>query len=201
MFGVGFLFAVLGLYLVDCAVQGRHPITTLEAMITDPGNARATLKGTKHEIVPGTLVSNGGSGATPVAPSVAITGAGSGAAATAVSFARAQIGKPYKWGATGPNAYDCSGLVQAAYKAAGVSIPRTTYGQVLVGTKVNKSDLIPGDLVFPDPGHVQIYSGGGNIVEAPHTGEDVMERPMWGFWTARRIVPVTAPTSTTYQGA
>jgi hypothetical protein len=107
----------------------------------------------------------------------------------AVAFARAQIGKPYQFGATGPNSYDCSGLVQAAYKAAGISISRVTMTQVHDGTAVAKANLLPGDLVFPDPGHVQIYSGNGHVIEAPHTGTTIRETTMWGFWAARRIVP------------
>jgi NlpC/P60 family len=106
----------------------------------------------------------------------------------ALAFARAQIGKPYVFGATGPNSYDCSGLVYAAYKSVGITLGRTTYQQVLNGTAVSRTELKIGDLVFPDAGHVQIYSGGGNIVESPHTGANVREVPMWGFWKARRII-------------
>lgn len=109
------------------------------------------------------------------------------AADQAIAFARAQIGKPYQFGATGPNAYDCSGLVYAAYKSAGVSLGRTTYQQIFNGTSVSKESLAPGDLVFPDPGHVQIYVGGGQIIEAPHTGAFVRQVDMWGFWAARRV--------------
>lgn len=106
-----------------------------------------------------------------------------------LTFARSQIGKPYVFGATGPNAYDCSGLAQAAYKSAGISISRTTYTQILDGiASVTQDQLQPGDLVFPDPGHVQIYSGSGNVIEAPHSGANVREVSMWGFWRARRIV-------------
>lgn len=116
-------------------------------------------------------------------------------AAVAIAYARAQKGKPYRWGATGPDAFDCSGLVQAAYKAAGVTLPRTSYQQMLVGTKVDRADLQPGDLVFPDPGHVQIYTGGDQIIESPHLGASVVERPMWGFLTARRVVNGTSSTT------
>lgn len=116
------------------------------------------------------------------------------AADTAISFALSQVGKPYKWGATGPDSYDCSGLVMAAYSAAGIRLPRTTQGMVLVGSRVSSTTLLaPGDLVFPDSGHVQIYVGNGKVVEAPHTGAYVRVVSMWGFWTARRV---TAPGST-----
>lgn len=112
----------------------------------------------------------------------------------AIQFALQQVGKPYKWGATGPNAYDCSGLVQASFRHAGIDLPRTTATQILKGQRVAKSQLMPGDLVFPDPGHVQIYLGGGKVVEAPRTGLKVRVVPMWGFWQARRVTqPATNP--------
>ena len=111
-----------------------------------------------------------------------------GAAAVAIAFARAQIGKPYVWGATGPNAYDCSGLVQAAFRQAGVNLPRVTQQMILSGVAVDRANLQPGDLVFPDLGHVQIFTGGGMVVEAPRTGLRVREVPLWGVWRARRVV-------------
>ena len=89
-------------------------------------------------------------------------------------------GKPYERGATGPNSYDCSGLTQAAYHAAGITIGRTTWDQIKDGTRVSQSDLRPGDLVFFYSGisHVGIYIGNGNIVHAPHTGAVVEIAPM-----------------------
>ncbi|GAA4990397.1 hypothetical protein GCM10023205_72250 [Yinghuangia aomiensis] len=92
-------------------------------------------------------------------------------AATAIAFAKAQLGKPYVYGAEGPDAYDCSGLVQAAYKAAGVSLPRVTNDQFAAGRKVSTSDLQPGDLVFYYSGisHVGIYIGNGQIIHAPNS--------------------------------
>jgi hypothetical protein len=110
------------------------------------------------------------------------------AAATAIAFARSHIGDPYVWAATGPHAWDCSGLVMKAYASAGVILPRTTGMMINVGTPVTRDQLQPGDLVFPDFHHVQIYTGNGKIIEAPQSGEFVVERPMWGFWRARRVV-------------
>ncbi|KIZ14573.1 C40 family peptidase [Streptomyces natalensis] len=108
-------------------------------------------------------------------------------AAKALAFARAQIGKPYVWGATGPSSYDCSGLTQAAYKAAGVDLPRTTWDQVKVGQRVATSDLQPGDLVFffDDISHVGMYIGNGMMVHAPHPGasvriESIYVNPIYG---------------------
>lgn len=92
-----------------------------------------------------------------------------------IEFARAQLGKPYVWGATGPNSYDCSGLTQAAWAAAGVSLPRVTYDQVNAGTTVTKSAMQPGDLVFfyNDVSHVGIYIGNGDMIHAPKPGDVV----------------------------
>ncbi|WP_329397036.1 NlpC/P60 family protein [Streptomyces lydicus] len=99
----------------------------------------------------------------------------------ALAFARAQIGKPYVWGATGPSSYDCSGLTQAAWKAAGVDLPRTTWDQVKVGQRVATSNLQPGDLVFffDDISHVGMYIGGGKMIHAPHPGADVREESIY----------------------
>lgn len=98
----------------------------------------------------------------------------SGRAGAAVGFAMAQIGKAYVWGGTGPYGYDCSGLMMAAYRSAGVSIPRTAGAQMGAGTPVSSSDLQPGDLVFYYAGisHVAMYIGGGMVVHAstPATG-------------------------------
>lgn len=108
-------------------------------------------------------------------------------AAKAIAFARAQLGKPYVWGATGPTSYDCSGLTQAAWAAAGITLPRTTWDQVKVGTRVSIKDLRPGDLVFynSDISHVAMYIGDGQIIQAPHTGavidiQPVTEMPIYG---------------------
>lgn len=99
----------------------------------------------------------------------------------ALAFARAQIGKPYVWGATGPGSYDCSGLTQAAWKAAGVTLPRTTYDQVNAGTTVPVSEAQPGDLVFfyADVTHVGIYIGNGMMIHAPKPGTYVREESIF----------------------
>jgi cell wall-associated NlpC family hydrolase/outer membrane murein-binding lipoprotein Lpp len=105
----------------------------------------------------------------------------SGAAGQAVAFAMAQIGKPYLWGAAGPSAYDCSGLVLAAYRSAGIYLPRVSRAQWYAGQHVGLGELAPGDLVFfahdvraPSTiHHVGMYIGGGAMVEAPYTGARV----------------------------
>ncbi|WP_409470156.1 C40 family peptidase [Streptomyces sp. HC307] len=99
----------------------------------------------------------------------------------ALAFSRAQIGKPYVWGATGPDSYDCSGLTQGAWKAAGVSLPRTTYDQVNAGTTVSLAAAQPGDLVFfyDDVTHVGIYIGNGMMIHAPKPGAYVREESIY----------------------
>ncbi|MEU9656890.1 C40 family peptidase [Streptomyces chartreusis] len=101
-------------------------------------------------------------------------------AAAAVSYAYSKLGSPYVWGATGPNAFDCSGLTQAAYREAGVSLPRTTYAQIDAGRRVSRSELLPGDLVFFYSGisHVGIYIGNGQMIHAPNPSAPVRVAPL-----------------------
>lgn len=94
-------------------------------------------------------------------------------AASAVRAALSRLGRPYVWGATGPDRFDCSGLVQWAYAQAGVRLHRTTYEQIHDGVAVARSDVRPGDLVFPHTGHVQMAIGNGMVVEAPQPGSTV----------------------------
>ncbi|HEX3907957.1 MAG TPA: NlpC/P60 family protein [Mycobacteriales bacterium] len=107
-------------------------------------------------------------------------GPASGQAGEAVKFAYAQLGKPYVYGASGPSSYDCSGLTMRAWGAAGVGLPHNAAMQQSEVHSVSISDLEPGDLVFfGDPAfHVAIYIGGGNIIQAPHTGADVEITPL-----------------------
>ncbi|MEU9232937.1 C40 family peptidase [Streptomyces subrutilus] len=101
-------------------------------------------------------------------------------AARAVAFAHGAIGKPYVWGATGPGSFDCSGLTQAAWRSAGVSLPRTTYTQINAGRRVSRDQLAPGDLVFFYSGvtHVGLYIGNGQMVHAPRPGSTVRVAPI-----------------------
>ena len=94
-------------------------------------------------------------------------------AALAVRAALSRLGCPYVWGATGPDRFDCSGLVQWAYAQAGVRLDRTTYDQINDGVPVPRSQVRPGDLVFPHTGHVQLAIGNGMVVEAPNAGANV----------------------------
>jgi cell wall-associated NlpC family hydrolase len=113
------------------------------------------------------------------------------AAQTAVDTARAQVGKPYEYGGAGPDSFDCSGLTQYAYRAAGIELPHSSRGQSDMGTPVARADLQPGDLVFfYEPiSHVGIYVGDGQMVDAGSEETSVSERPvdMEGYNVARRI--------------
>jgi peptidoglycan DL-endopeptidase CwlO len=109
----------------------------------------------------------------------------SGAAGQAVAYVYSKLGDPYVYGATGPSTFDCSGLVQAAWASAGVAIPRTTFEQVAALPAVSTSDLQPGDLLFFDgDGHVGMYVGNGELIDAPQTGEDVEKVPLSGWYEA-----------------
>lgn len=115
-----------------------------------------------------------------------------------VNYAYKFLGKPYVYGAAGPNAFDCSGLTQYVFSHFGINLSRTTYTQVGEGTKVKKSDLKAGDLVFfntqGSTSHVGIYIGNGEFIHAPRTGKPVMVSSLSdGYYsqkysTARRII-------------
>ncbi len=121
--------------------------------------------GTKHK---STRTSHHTSSSTPAASS-------GGRGARALAFAKAQLGKPYRYASAGPNAYDCSGLTYAAWKSVGVSLPRSSRSQYGVGRYVARSDLQLGDLVFfySPISHVALYAGNGTVIHAPHPGESV----------------------------
>jgi len=123
----------------------------------------------------------------------------------AITFATGQIGKPYVFGSTGPDSWDCSSLVQAAYAAAGITLPRTTFEQVGVGAAVyDPAALQPGDLVFiagsdgtdTAPGHVGLYlgtvNGVGYVLHAPYTGTTVQVNPLTEFGPLAALRRVTA---------
>lgn len=107
-------------------------------------------------------------------------------AAGAVRAALSRLGRPYVWGATGPDRFDCSGLVQWAYAQTGVRLRRTTYDQIHDGVPVARSQVRPGDLVFPHTGHVQMAIGNGLVVEAPQPGATVQISPMGNAVAIRR---------------
>ncbi len=107
-----------------------------------------------------------------------------------VDYAYGFIGTPYVFGATGPNAFDCSGFTSYVFRnAAGVEISRTTYSQINVGSPVSYGELQPGDLVFTyGLDHVGIYVGGGQYIHAPQPGQGVKVSPVTSFYAARRVL-------------
>jgi cell wall-associated NlpC family hydrolase len=130
------------------------------------------------------------SGDTQAVPSGVV--APSGAAQKAVDTALAQVGDPYVWGAGGPDAFDCSGLTQYAFSAAGVSLPHSSSSQSRMGTPVSRDQLQPGDLVFfySPVSHVGMYIGNGQMVHASTSGQPVKVASldsMGGYNSARRI--------------
>jgi cell wall-associated NlpC family hydrolase len=98
-----------------------------------------------------------------------------------VAFAREQIGRPCVWGAVGPGSYDAPGLTQAAWKAAGVTLPRTVQAQWEAGVQVPLADVQVGDLVFfhDDRGHVGVWSGDGMMIHAPGPGALIREESVF----------------------
>lgn len=107
----------------------------------------------------------------------------------AVKYAYDHIGDPYVWGATGPTTFDCSGLMMAAYEAAGISIPRDTYGQVAALPSIPESDLQPGDLMFfESDNHVGMYVGHDMMIDAPATGQNVTLHSIHEAWYAENFV-------------
>jgi len=126
--------------------------------------------------------------AKPAAPAVA---AAAGRRSSAMSIAMGKLGAPYRWGAAGPGAFDCSGLVYWSYRQTGMTLPRSSSAQSRVGTPVSKGALQPGDLVFfyRPVSHVAIYIGGGRVVHASTAGKPVKISNLndMPFATARRI--------------
>jgi cell wall-associated NlpC family hydrolase len=108
----------------------------------------------------------------------------------ALRVALTQQGKPYVWGATGPSTYDCSGLVQWAYRQIGIGLPRVSAAQSQVGTPVTPDQVQPGDLLFFNSpvSHVGIYVGGGRFLEAPQSGDVVKVAPVRGGLTGIRRI-------------
>jgi cell wall-associated NlpC family hydrolase len=169
------------------------PMPVAEAGPLQPPIAPAPLTG------PGTT--DPGSGPIPYpavpatpssAPSRTAESSRAARAATAIAFARGQIGKPCVWGAMGPGSYDCSSLTQAAWRSAGVTLPRAAHEQALAGAPVTLAGAEPGDLVlfFDDDRHVGLYVGGGMMVHAPGPGSTIREESIYGAGEAaiHRIV-------------
>ncbi len=122
-----------------------------------------------------------------------------GTAGKVIGYAEQQLGKPYQWGGTGPDAFDCSGLTMMAYRAAGITIPRTSQEQWAFGRQIPASQASPGDLVFfagadgtmTAPGHVGIVIAGHDMmIDAPQTGQTVTTQ---SFAASTDLVGFTSP--------
>ncbi len=126
-----------------------------------------------------------------------------GVAASAIAFAMHEVGKPYVWGATGPNSYDCSGLMLRAFQAGGVTLPRVSWLQYQAGGHLPVRQAQAGDLLFyatdpSDPAtihHVMLYMGNDRMVEAPYSGQPVRVQPV--SWNYRELVPLATRPGTT----
>lgn len=161
---------------------------SLGGLITTEKATLASLTVPQQETVTTNSIGAGGT------TTATYAGPASSQADRAVAFAYAQLGKPYQWGATGPDSFDCSGLAQAAWAAAGVAIPRDTYEQWAALPHIASSAIQPGDLLYYDGiGHVAIYVGDGYIIDAPQTGMDVEKIPMDTGWYASTFVGAARP--------
>ena len=107
-----------------------------------------------------------------------------------VNYAYNFLGRPYVWGAVGPDTFDCSGFTSYVYRhCAGIEITRTTYTQINVGVPVSYNNMQPGDLVFTyNNEHVGIYVGGGMYINATYPGSTVRVTPVTNFYAARRVL-------------
>jgi len=147
--------------------------TTRKAVMEEAVTVKAPAKKSKRKGVAGPRASwSVHTGAWHWTPHRAMT-----KAQIVLAVARAQLGKPYAWGADGPSEFDCSGLTMFAWHAAGVDLPHNSWAQQDVTKAVPVAGMQPGDLVFY-PGHVGIYIGGGQMIHAPHTGANVEIAPL-----------------------
>lgn len=123
--------------------------------------------------------------ATPAAPEVTLGD-------KVIEIAKTKLGRPYIYGAAGPNAFDCSGLVQWAHAQAGVTVPRVSYAQIAGGQRIARADLQPGDVVafYSGASHVGLYIGDGQVIHAPQSGVPISIAPLASmpFYGATRYV-------------
>lgn len=164
---------------VVTTVPGPPTATPTSAPLSPPPTpAPTTAPTTAATTAPTTAPATASPSTAPAttAPSGAPPAQAPGAAA-AIAYARAQLGKPYQWGGAGPGSFDCSGLVMMAWSQAGIPFPHLAQDQYDLTTREPLADLLPGDLVFfGTPGnvyHVGLYIGGGDMIDAPETGQDV----------------------------
>ncbi|MFH8881339.1 C40 family peptidase [Streptomyces californicus] len=147
--------------------------------------AERASRSTERTTLSASTGSSGSSGSSSSGSSVSAPSSSSnvsGSAASIVAFAKAQVGDAYVSGGTGPNAWDCSGLVQAAYRTANIDLPRVSQAQSTAGTQVSLDNLQPGDILYwggaGSAYHVAIYVGGGQFVGAQNSGTGTVQRSM-----------------------
>ncbi|MEK6443368.1 C40 family peptidase [Pseudonocardia sp. T1-2H] len=174
--------ATAALFTLVPATAATAPAASATTAVTTPVTApvRNVANSSSAFASPAAAVAAAKTGASPAA-----------ARASAVQKALGKVGAPYRWGASGPSAFDCSGLTSWAFKQAGISLPRTSRAQSRVGTPVSKANLQPGDLVFfyKPVSHVAIYIGNGKVVHASRAGQPVKISNLnrMPFNSARRV--------------
>jgi peptidoglycan DL-endopeptidase CwlO len=177
----------------DGVAQLQHELTShqnaLKKLIATQQATLDSLTGQQQQQVTTGTIGKGGTGnVTPAPPPTNIHA--SPQAYQAVAFVYRELGCPYVYASAGPchQGYDCSGLVSAAWKAAGVDIPRDTYSQWAALPHIPLSELQPGDLLYYNGiSHVAMYVGNGNIIDAPIPGQNVEEIPMNSQWYASTL--------------
>lgn len=148
---------------------------------TAPAQNNTAAKPAQQQVQPTQQASSQAATTQTAKPQVS-TQSNSSTAQTVVSAAQSQIGKPYVWGATGPNAYDCSGLVQYAYSQAGKNVGRTTYQQAGAGQHISVSQAQPGDILMWGDYHDAIYVGNNQYVHAPQPGQNVTQASISSYF-------------------
>lgn len=162
-------------------VQTNTAATQSNTTYTAPAQNNTAAKPAQQQAQPTQQASSQAATTQTAKPQVS-TQSNSSTAQTVVSAAQSQIGKPYVWGATGPNAYDCSGLVQYAYSQAGKNVGRTTYQQAGAGQHISVSQAQPGDILMWGDYHDAIYVGNNQYVHAPQPGQNVTQASISSYF-------------------
>jgi len=180
--------------IADLTAQYKQQFNDMSAAYQKQKDLLGNLTAEQQAQVTAATVGGTSTSANVTTTPTAYTGPTTTQADKAVAFAYAQIGKPYVWGATGPDAYDCSGLMYASWMAAGITLPRTTSDEWAGLPHIPMSDLQPGDLIlYNGESHVAMYVGGGYIIDAPHTGAVVEKLPESTSWYADSVDGAVRP--------
>lgn len=180
-----------GVFFAACGIKNRSPKATVLAVLSgktsdvawfNPPNYEAAGKALGYL---GPVTGNDGTDAGAIAGGAVISA--TGARGVITSFAQAQLGERYVFGASGPDQWDCSGLTMKAYQQVGIKLPHHAASQQQKGREVTKANALPGDLVFwgPVSGHVAMWLGNNKVIHAPHTGDVVKISTLWDEKHAR----------------